>query len=182
MGAFDLEKIQDSPAVFDQAKLDSVNGQHIRALSADEFAERIAPYVPELSLTLRTAAAPLVQSRIQRLSEARGLLDFLVHRPESIPDAIVPKAKDQAATVAVLEDVRTLFESEDPGEAMEPGLRQLAQDRGWKPGELFMTLRVALTGTTVTPPLLPSARLLGRTECLERFEFAIAELRSRRQP
>jgi glutamyl-tRNA synthetase len=121
----------------------------------------------------------LVQSRIQRLTEAGGLLDFLVHRPESIPDAIVPKDKDLAPTIAMLQDVRTLFESQDPGEAMEPALRQLAQDRGWKPGELFMTLRVALTGTTVTPPLLPSARLLGRAECLARIEFAIGELGGR---
>ena len=174
--AFELEKIQDSPAVFDQAKLDSVNGLHIRALSPDDFAERIAPFVPELSPSLRAAAAPLVQTRIQRLTEAKGLLDFLVHRPESLPDAVVPTDKDLAATIAVLREVRTLFETEEVGEAMEPALRRLAQERGWKPGELFMTLRVALTGTTVTPPLLPSARLLDRAECLVRIDLAIDKL------
>jgi glutamyl-tRNA synthetase len=177
--AFELEKIQDSPAVFDQAKLDSVNGQHIRSLSPDEFAERIAPFVPELDAGLRAAAAELVQSRIQRLTEAPGLLNFLVHRPESIPDEIVPKDRDLGATITALEDLRGMFETEEVGEAMEPALRRLAQDRQWKAGELFMTLRIALTGTTVTPPLLPSARLLGRTECLLRLDFAISELVSR---
>jgi glutamyl-tRNA synthetase len=179
--AFELENIQDSPAVFDQAKLDSVNGQHIRALSVADFAERIARFVPELSPGLRAAAAPLVQSRVQRLTEARGLLDFLVNRPQSIRDEIVPRDKDLAATIAVLRDVRSMFATEELGEAMEPALRQLAQDQGWKPGELFMTLRVALTGTTVTPPLLPSAQLLGRDECLARIDFAIEELVCRQQ-
>ena len=177
--AFELEKIQDSPAVFDQAKLDSVNGQYIRALSPDDFAARLAPFIPELGPSLTAAAAPLVQSRIQRLTEAPGLLDFLVHRPESIRDEIVPKDKDLAATIAILQDLKTLFETEELGEAMEPALRQLAQDRQWKAGELFMTLRVALTGTTVTPPLLPSAGLLGRAECLLRIDFAIGELVAR---
>jgi glutamyl-tRNA synthetase len=180
--AFELEKIQDSPAVFDQAKLDSVNGQHIRALSPEDFAERIAPFVPELSPSLRAAAAPLVQSRMQILTEAHGLLEFLAHRPESIPEQVVPKEKDLGTTIAVLREVRTLFETEELGEAMEPALRRLAQDRHWKAGELFMTLRVALTGTTVTPPLLPSARLLGRAECLARIDFAIEELESRPTP
>jgi glutamyl/glutaminyl-tRNA synthetase len=63
---------------------------------------------------------------------------------------------------------------------MEPELRRLADERGWKAGEVFMTLRIALTGSPVTPPLLPSARLLGRAECLVRLDFAIGELICRR--
>ena len=136
--------------------------------------------VPQLSPDLLAAAAPLVQTRIQRLTEAHGLLNFLAQRPQSIPDAIVPRGRDLAATIEVLQELKTLFETAELGEAMEPALRQLAQGHEWKPGEVFMTLRVALTGTTVTPPLLPSAALLGRAECLARLEFAIGELVSRR--
>jgi glutamyl-tRNA synthetase len=178
---FDLEKIQDSPAVFDQAKLDSVNGQHIRALSPEEFARRLAPFVPDLSADLLAAAAPLVQERMQRLTEAPGLLNFLVHRPEELPDEIVPKKQDVAGTITVLQDLRTLFETEAPGEDMEPALRALAGKHGWKAGEVFMTLRIALTGSPVTPPLLPSAQLLGRNECLVRLDHAIGQLIGRRQ-
>ena len=174
--AFELEKIQDSPAVFDVAKLDSVNGQHIRALPPEEFAARLAPFVPDLSAPLRAAAAPLVQERIQRLTEAPAMLNFLVHRPESIPDEIIPPKHDLESTITLLQDLRQLFETAELGDAMEPELRRLADGQGWKAGEVFMSLRIALTGTTVTPPLLPSARLLGRAECLVRLDFAIGEL------
>ncbi len=176
VAAFELEKIQDSPAVFDQAKLDSVNGHHIRALPADEFAARLAPFVPEVSGNLLAAAAPLIQERIQRLTEAPALLNFLVHRPEELPDGIVPKKQDRAGTVAVLQDLRHLFETAEVDESVEPALRELARTRDWTAGELFMTLRIALTGSPVTPPLLPSARLLGRTECLVRLDHAIGQL------
>jgi glutamyl-tRNA synthetase len=179
--AFELEKIQDSPAVFDQAKLDSVNGLHIRALSAEDFVARLRPFVPDLSTELLAAAAPLVQERMQRLTEAPALLNFLVHRPEELPEEIVPKKHDPAGTISALQDLRILFESEEPGEGMEPGLRALAEKHGWKAGELFMTLRIALTGSPVTPPLLPSAKLLGRNECLVRIDHAIGQLIGRRQ-
>ena len=117
---------------------------------------------------------------MQRLTEAPGLLNFLVHRPEVLPDEIVPKKQDLESTITMLQDLRLLFETEELGEAMEPALRRLAQDRHWKAGELFMTLRIALTGSPVTPPLLPSAKLLGRNECLVRLDFAIGELICRR--
>ena len=180
VGAFDLEKIQDSPAVFDVAKLDSVNGQHIRALPTREFAARLEPFVPDLSAAMREAAAPLVQERMQRLTEAPGLLNFLVHRPESLPDEVIPKKRDLESTITLLQDLRLLFETAEIGQAMEPELRRFADERGWKAGEVFMTLRIALTGTPVTPPLLPSAKLLGRAECLVRLDFAIGELICRR--
>ena len=179
VAAFELEKIQDSPAVFDQAKLDSVNGHHIRALAPAEFATRLAPFVPDLSQDLLFAAAPLVQERIQRLTEAPGLLNFLVHRPAQLPEDLVPKKQDVGGTIAVLQDLRHLFETAEVGESMEAALRALAETRGWKAGELFMTLRIAVTGSPVTPPLLPSMRLLGRTECLVRLDHAIGQLITR---
>lgn len=183
--AFDLEKVQVSPAIFDIAKLDSVNGQHIRRLSVDEFTQRIAPFTPELSPTLRAAAAPLIQERIQRLTEATEMLDFLVNRPLELPEELVPRLKgvepaDRVArTIEALQDTRAAFESAEVGLGLEPGLRELAGRLDWKAGDLFMMLRIALTGRRVTPPLLESAALLGQAECLVRLDFAIGELISR---
>jgi len=180
--AFELEKVQVSPAIFDVAKLDSVNGQHIRRLPPREFARRLEPFTPELSPTLRETAAPLVQERIQRLAEATGMLDFLVNRPVELPDELVPRLKGAelkdrlGQAIEVLQDARATFEEAEIGPAMEPRLRDLAERHQWKAGDLFMTLRIALTGRAVTPPLLESAALLGRAESLVRLDYAIGDL------
>lgn len=184
--AFDLSRIQTSPAVFDQAKFDSVNGLHIRQMSADDLAKALRPFVPDLSDALLRQATPLVQERIQRLTEAGPLLRFLVHRPVEIPADIVPRLKEVdeterlERTITVLQDVRQLFESAPVGPALEAPMRELAARVTWKAGDLFMLTRVALTGSRVTPPLLDSAALLGQAECLVRLDFAIGELICRR--
>jgi glutamyl-tRNA synthetase len=185
-GAFDLSRIQTSPAVFDQAKLDSVNGLHIRRMSPDDLATALRPFVPDLSDALLRQATPLIQERIQRLTEAGPLLGFLVNRPTEMPLDIVPKLKDVdqsehlGRTIEVLQDVRQLFESAPVGPGLEQPMRELATRRGWKAGDLFMVTRVVLTGSRVTPPLLESAALLGQAECLVRLDFAIGELICRR--
>ncbi|HEY8740469.1 MAG TPA: glutamate--tRNA ligase [Candidatus Dormibacteraeota bacterium] len=184
--SFDITRVQVSPAVFDIARLDNLNGQHIRALSTQALASALRPYVRDLSDALLLAATPLIQERIQRLTEAGPLLRFLVHRPTEMPEDLVPRLKDAAETerleqtIAVVQDVRQLFENEVIGPQLEPRMRSVAADRGWKPGDVFMVTRVALTGTRVTPPLLESAQLLGRAECLVRLDFGIGELICRR--
>jgi len=179
VGAFDLARVQPSPAVFDLARLDSLNGQHLRALEPAAFEARLGEALPELPPTLLRAAAPLVQERMTRLTEARDLLMFLVDAPATYPDELVPKRQDAAATALMLERALQLFSGADPGPALEAPLRALAEEHGWAARDLFMTLRVALTGRTVTPPLLESAAILGRNECLRRLETAAAAARSR---
>ena len=181
VAAFDLARVQVSPAVFDIARLDHVNGHHIRALPTEEFALRLEPFTPKLSPTLRVAAAPLVQERIQRLAEATELLDFLTTAPTDLPDELVPADKDAVTTTAMLQEVRLLLESEEVGEGLEPSLRALAERLGWKVKDLFMAVRIALTGRRITPPLLPSAALLGQAECLRRVDWAIGQLARRRE-
>ncbi|MHB8507438.1 MAG: glutamate--tRNA ligase [Candidatus Dormibacteria bacterium] len=176
VASFDLSRVQVSPAVFDRDKLDSLNGRHIRALDPAEFARRLAPFVPELSPPMLELAAPLVQERMQRLTEGPDLLNFFVLRPVELPADLVPKNRDAAGTIPVLQEARAFFENGELGPGQEEGLRQLAEGAGWKAGELFMTLRIALTGSRVTPPLLESARLLGRSECLVRLDHAIGQL------
>ncbi|MFN2465189.1 MAG: glutamate--tRNA ligase [Candidatus Dormibacteria bacterium] len=182
VAAFDITRVQVSPAVFDIAKLDSLNGQHIRALPPVEFVSALRPFVPDLSDDLLAAAAPLVQERIQRLTEAEPLLSFLAVRPTALPDRLVPKLKGFASdehvsrTIDVLQDLRDLFAKGSVGPGLETPMRELASTHGWKAGDVFMTARIALTGTSVTPPLLESAALLGQAECLARLDFAIGEL------
>jgi len=171
--AFDLDKVQVSPAVFDKDKLDSVNGHHIRALAPDAFVRQLRPFVKDLDDQLLSRAAPLVQERIKRLAEADALLHFLVEAPSDLPAELVPKGQDAAATSAVLQAARAIFATQEVGPPLEPALRDLATSQGCKFRDLLMTLRIALTGSRVTPPLLESAALLGRDECLRRIDHAI---------
>jgi glutamyl-tRNA synthetase len=174
--AFELEKVQVSPAVFDPDKLDSVNGQYIRALPAAEFVERLKPFVPYLSGALLEHAAPLIQTRLKRLDQARDLLAFLTAAPTELPRDLVPKNRGPLETARILQEARVKFEEGEVGPGLEGPLRELAATMGWKPSELFMTLRIALTGSKVTPPLLESAALLGRSACLSRIDWAIGHL------
>jgi glutamyl-tRNA synthetase len=171
--AFDLDRVQASPAVFDVARLDNLNGLHLRALGPSVFAARLRPYVPRLPEPLLQTAAPLVQERITRLTEAADLLDFLVEAPAAYPNELVPKKRDAESTAALLRRARELFAAREVGPDLEPELRSLAEQAGWSPRDLFMTLRIALTGRPITPPLLPSAAILGQEECLRRLERAV---------
>src|SRR5690606_33552086 len=80
--AFDVRDVNPNPARFDVRKAESINGDHIRLLEPDDFAERLLPYLADLldsgeDRVLLARAAPLIQSRIQVLGEARGMVEFL---------------------------------------------------------------------------------------------------------
>ncbi|GAC1327590.1 MAG: glutamate--tRNA ligase [Candidatus Dormibacteria bacterium] len=180
--AFDISRVQVSPAVFDQAKLDSVNGRHIRAMDPGELAVALRPFVPSLSVSLLEEVAPLVQERIQRLTDAAPLLEFFVERPQELGAELLPQRKgvDPAALreegIKVLQETRELFAAGPVGPGLDESLRSLAATYGWKTGEIFMMIRVGLTGSRVTPPLLESAAILGKSECLVRLDHAIGQL------
>jgi len=121
-------------------------------------------------------ATALVQTRIARLTDAAPLLQFLVDPPLTYPAELVPTKHERAATIGLLQAVREIFSSGAVGPEAEPSLRQLAERQGWNARDLFMTVRVAVTGRTVTPPLLESCALLGQGECLRRLDRALAWL------
>ncbi len=180
VAAFDIVDVNPNPARFDQKKADAINGDHIRMLSADDFAGRIVPYLagyvadpptPEQAAILREAA-PLVQERMAVLSEAPGLLGFLF-----TPDAelefesdALPKDADQArrileASVAALEGL-----DEFSTAAIEQALRtELIEGAGLKPRDAFGPLRTAVSGRRISPPLFESMEILGKASTLARL-------------
>ena len=180
VAAFDIVDVNPNPARFDQKKADAINGDHIRMLSADDFAGRIVPYLagyvadpptPEQAAILREAA-PLVQERMAVLSEAPGLLGFLF-----TPDAelefesdALPKDADQArrileASVAALDGL-----DEFSTAAIEQALRtELIEGAGLKPRDAFGPLRTAVSGRRISPPLFESMEILGKASTLARL-------------
>ncbi len=172
---FSIEKIQASPAMANLERLDWLNGQFIRRLSADELAARLAPRMPKVPVEALKPLMPLVHERLRTLNEASDMLRFFFEDPDSYrPEQLVPKGRDGAATATALTDAATTLRaltSWTP-ESIEPALRGLAEQLGWSSRDLFMALRVAITGRTVTPPLIESISRLGKDTVLARLERA----------
>ncbi len=182
IAAFDVTDVNPNPARFDLKKAESINGDHIRMLPVDEFAQRLAPYLGELvSLPddepMLRAAAPLVQERMQLLGEAPGLLAFLFTPDDEIAwdaDAL-PKADARPTLDAALAALRAL---EDwTTETTEDALRTaLIDGLGLKPRIAFGPVRSAISGRRISPPLFESMELLGKVSTIARIERLAATL------
>ena len=163
---FSLERVVPSPAVFDYTKLDWMNGVYLRALPPDEYADVLVAYLREQGYDwdeqLVRRVAPLVQEKIATLGEFPAFAGFFFARvqPEGEVDGqVLPAA---AQTLADVEP----FEAEQ----IEAALRGLAERLGLKPREAFQPIRLAVTGSKVSPGLFESLELLGRDESLARLE------------
>ena len=188
---FDLSAVHKGGAVFDRERLEWLNGQWIRRLEPDDLVERLRPFVAaELAAgridwmpsddDLRVLL-PIVSERLPTLGAIGDLVGFLWVRELDVdPATLVPKRWDAATTHEALIAAREViadtgavsFEADE----LEPPLRALAEARGWKAGDLFMAIRVAVTGRTATPPLFDTLVSLGRERTLERVARAVAVL------
>jgi nondiscriminating glutamyl-tRNA synthetase len=188
---FDLSRVQSAGAIFDKERLEWLNGQWIRRLAEDELIERGLPFLVE---HLRTAEAngatvrlptaedlrplmPMVRERLPTLGAIGALVDFLFIEDIRVDSAmLVPKRWDAKTTAEALHAARQVIA--DVGEVsfeadeLEGPLRNLAEERGWRVGDLFMAIRVAVTGRTATPPLFDTLVALGYERTLERLDKA----------
>ena len=165
---FTLERVSASPAQFDYAKLDWMNGMYIRALPPDEFAHRLILWLGEngydWDAELVRKAAPLVQEKIARLGEFPDYARFLFEDVEASVDG-------GAEVVAVARDALAGLEP-FTAEAIEAALRGVVEQLGLKPRQGFQPIRVAVTGSTISPGLFESIELLGRETTLRRLSAA----------
>lgn len=189
---FKIERLNKAPAVFDYQKLEWYNGQYIRQKSDRELAALVLPYLAEAGLLgsdalsrgpgdLEVAAMPLVRERLKFLADAPKVMAYLYRSPEMPPEEeFLPKKLDRQGTVRMLEAAAHLVDEIDFSavEAAEEIFRAKAAEMGAKLGDLMMPLRVAVTGSRVSPPLFDSIRLLGARECSSRISAAIAYLSS----
>jgi glutamyl-tRNA synthetase len=177
---FDIEKLSKSPGVFDFQKLEWFNGVYIRAKTLPELADLIAPFMKAAGLPVTDRAAlegvaGLVRERIKTLAEVPGMVRFLFEEPAlpSLED-LVPRKSDPAASRSALARLdAALPDLHGTEEENEERLRALAEELGMKMGDLLMPLRVALTGSRVSPPLLASIRVMGVEKARARAQRAI---------
>jgi glutamyl-tRNA synthetase len=181
---FSLEKLKANPAAVNYGKLDHFNGLYIRDLSIKDLAARIAPFFEsagiQADMATLTQIAPIIQERIRTLEEAVDMAGFFFEAEvEPDPASLVAKgltpAQAAGAAQSALEVIQaTAFEAE----TLEAALRALADDLGISAGQLFTILREAVTGQRVSPPLLETMEIVGRTKVIERLQHAIVLLQS----
>ena len=178
---FTFERIVTSGAIFDLVKLTSINGKYIRALRDEELYERLQPFLPSgLDSARVRRVVPVIKDRLTRLGEFMELTGFFFGPP---PDydaaALIPKKGDLTSTRNALARVRDMLAAlPEPWthEPWEAGMRALAEELGMKAGDVFMILRVAVTGSPVSPPLFESLEVIGKEETLARVDAALAKL------
>ena len=190
---FDLSTVNSAGAVFDRARLEWLNGQWIRRLAPDDLTDRLRPFLQAEVDAGRLdwmptddemcALLPVVQERLPTLAAIGELVGFLFVKDLDVDVALlVPKRWDVATTLAGLDagrqTIAAVGEVSWEAEEIEAPLRTLVEDRGWKAGDLFMAIRVAVTGRTVTPPLFDMMVALGCERTLARLDRAIEKLKA----
>jgi glutamyl-tRNA synthetase len=180
---FTVERVHSSPAKFDMKKLEAINGDKIRALTLDEFLDWSLPFLKnahviagsEDEIALVKAALPIIQERITKLNEIPAMLKFLFVKDFAVEPASIVKVNDAASKAVLLRSFDELTSlSEWIHSAIEAVLRSsLIEEMGLKPRVAFTSLRIAVTGSPISPPLFESMELLGKNACLERISSAL---------
>jgi glutamyl-tRNA synthetase len=193
---FTLDRLIASPAVFNIEKLDWLNGEYMRAMPVDKLAELLIEWLekPEsegglpasvprpLDIDYTTRIMPLVRERVKLLSQARDMMAFF-YLPDDLEldaDMLLGKRFKEDRSEARLLLSEALVEAEAvkdwTHDVLEAAFRALTERAEVKAGDLFMLMRVAITGRTVSPPLFETMAILGRDRCIQRLRIAMNSL------
>jgi glutamyl-tRNA synthetase len=181
---FTVERVNSSPARFDMKKLEAINGDKIRALPLDEFLAWALPFLTKAKVISGTpeeiavvkSALPIIQERITRLNEVPPMLKFLFVKEFAVEAESLSKVTDAASKDVLKRAITELTPlTVWTHDSIEAALRSsLIEEMGLKPRIAFGSVRIAVTGSTISPPLFESMELLGKNVSLERISAALA--------
>ena len=177
---FDVADVGRSSAIFDEQKLRWLNGRFMREMDLDGYTEAVARHVGrEPDEKLRGACA-IAQEKAQTLEEVWPLIGFLFEEPETDERAWKKVMKDGALPL-LTEALEALRETDNfEPEELETRLGRILAEHDVKPGKLYQPIRVAITGTSVSPGIFESLAVLGKDRSLERIERAVRRLSGQR--
>ncbi|HEY6654654.1 MAG TPA: glutamate--tRNA ligase [Solirubrobacterales bacterium] len=173
---FDLSGVTRSSAIFDEQKLRWLNGRYMREMDLDGYTEAVARYRGREPDERLRAACAIAQEKAQTLAEVWPLIGFLFDEPQTDEKAWRKVMKDGALPLLTeaLEALRgtSSFEPEE----LETALGRILAEHDVKPGKLYQPIRVAITGTSVSPGIFESLAVLGKERSVERIERAVERL------
>ena len=164
--AFSFDRVQHGGARFDRKKLDSIDGHYIRALSDAELAERLAPFTAGVDRAVVERAAPALKTRLTKLSDATGYLDYVATDPGA--PALDNDAKNNLGTA-----IATLADVDWTAEAIEHALEEAVTSHGVSKGALYTPIRIAVTGRKVALPIHDTLALLPKDVAIARMRRAL---------
>lgn len=191
IGKFDTKGLQKKAAIFDTKKLEWMNGQHMALMTADALEPYVTPSI--IAAELATAdeltaqrewylgVLDLLRVRARTIDElVRQARPFFTESVDFDPEAVSKQWRDTRAAAEILHAVRERLAALSAWEPsmMEEALRKLAEELGISGGKIFQPLRVALTGTTVSPGIFEVLQYVGKDRSLARLDKAIDFLRS----
>ena len=164
---FDIKDIQTTAPVFDQVKLEWMNGEYIRNSKPETLNSKISEYIGNnYDKKIVEKTIPLVRERLKKLSDYLPLCDFIFHAPKIYE---VDLGKYKEVLVKISDNIKKIesFTAEQIGLSMG----ECAKELGMKNSEFFQVLRVIITGKKISPPLNESMEILGKEECLKRINL-----------
>lgn len=180
---FELKDVNPTNSAFPIDKLDWLNGHYIRELSAEELAQRLRPFLIDAGLSvddeLLLKVAPLVQTRIKTLAEVVDLAGYFFRDWQAFTppaeDDVIQKKMDAEGTIRMLKAAIELTKTVEPfdHETMYEAFKAQAKELGVKNGQLFGSMRVALTGQRISTPTFETMEIYGREESIRRFQLSI---------
>ncbi len=180
---FTVERVNSSPARFDMKKLEAINGDKIRALTIDDFLARALPFLlkdgvisgTDSEIAVVKSALPIIQERIARMNEVTAMLKFLFVDQLSFESEAETKLAEEPSQHVVKRALDALRDLQDWNHSeIEAKLRAVLLDEmGLKPRLAFGPVRIAVTGSHISPPLFESMELLGKERSLARLQAAV---------
>jgi glutamyl-tRNA synthetase len=185
---FSFDRVQRSNAAFDGERLEWFNSQYLRRIPIDDLVDRAIPFCEEAGLfveaevdrarSLLQRAMPLVQERVRTLVAIPTMVDFFFRDPCPKLDQLKIKEYAPSQVAAALESAANTLAALDPwtSDSIVSAVTETASTCGWTRGDLFIAIRVAITGRTVSPPLTESMEIVGRDGCIGRMRNAMEVL------
>lgn len=180
-----LERVRTSAPVFDFKKLNWLNSHYIKLMDDQQLISVIkTSFAPDIPIEIFNQALPLIKDRLRLLSEAKDSLEFFYLRPTVSTQLICDQTKrDNSELIHILEQFIYSYENLSNWSIQELDYigHRLLNESGWSPKELFMTIRVAISGRTATPPLFDTMAVLGKAETITRLKIALKMIRKQQR-